>query len=293
MFLLILLFLFLFAAFYLLFCSAARLPTIEATLATLRIAHPKVKKGNPIHMLVMSLSMRLAKYIRLNEEKKSDLSAQLRLTGNGLTPETHVARIIVNFALWLALAVVLFAVSPVLGLLVVGLDIYLLFQDITALGKASKAAREKIEADLPRLAATLAQELQSNRDVIGILTAFLPSAAPEFQSELRRTLADMRSGSPEKALIRMDKRVGSLMLSEIVRGLLMVLQGDNGVLYFEMLEHDFKQTEIQNLSLIAEKRPGKMQAYSFLMFLCLMLTIMGALLLYAVSKIQGLGLGLG
>lgn len=290
MFLLILLFLSLFSAFYLLFCGAARLPTIGTTLATLRIAHPKAKKGNPIHMLVMSLSMRLAKYIRLNEEKKSDLSAQLRLTGSGLTPETHVARIAVNFVLWLALAAVLFAVSPILGLLVVGLDIYLLFQDITALGKGAKAAREKIEADLPRLAATLAQELQSNRDVIGILTAFLPSAAPEFRSELQMTLADMRSGSPEKALIRMDKRVGSLMLSEIVRGLLMVLQGDNGVQYFEMLEHDFKQTEIQNLSLIAEKRPGKIQTYSFLMFLCLMLTILGALLLYAVSKTQGLGL---
>lgn len=290
MFLLILLFLFLFDAFYLLFCSAARLPTIGTTLATLRIAHPKEKKGNPIHLLVMSLSMRLSKIIRLDKDRKDNLAAKLRLTGSGLTPETHISRILVNFTLWLVLAALFFLITPILGLLIVGLDIYLLFQDITALGKAVQASRERIETDLPRLAATFAQELQSNRDVIKILTSFLPSATPSFRTELQITLADMRSGSPEQALIRMEKRVGSLMLGEIIRGLQMVLQGDNGVVYFQMLEHDFKNTEIQNLSMIAEKRPGKIQAYTFLMFGCLMLTIMGVLLLYAYSKTQGLGL---
>lgn len=288
--LLILFFLSLFAAFYLLLCSAARLPTIGTTLASLRIAQPKVHKGNLIHIIVLKLSMRLSKLIRLDQERKDDLSSKLRLTGNDLTPETYSAKIIVNFLLWLLAAAILFLISPILSLAVIGYAIYMLFQDISSLDHAVKAAREKIEADLPRLAATIAQELQSNRDVIAMLTSFLPSTTPEFREELQITLADMRSGSPEKALVRMDRRVGSLMLGEIIRGLQMVLQGDNGVVYFQMLEHDFRTTEIQNLSLIAEKRPGKIQGYSFLMFGCLMLTVLGVLVLYAYSLTQGLGM---
>ena len=290
MLLLLLLFLSVFTACYLLLCEAARLPTIGTTLASLRIAQPKAHNEHFIRLIVLHLSARLAKVIHLDEDRKSSLEAKLRLAGMSLTPETYLAKMIVNFALWICTAVIIAMISRVLGFIVVGYAVYMLFQDLSFLDKAVKSAQEKIESDLPRLASTLAQELQSSRDIIAILTSFLPSTTPALREELQITLADMRSGSPEKALIRMDKRVGSLMLGEIIRGLLMVLQGDDGTVYFRMLEHDFKQAEIQKLSLIAEKRPGKIQVYSFVMFGCLMLTVLGVLILYAYSLTQGLGI---
>lgn len=141
---------------------------------------------------------------------------------------------------------------------------------------------------MPRLASTLAQELQASRDVYGILSDYQSSAAPDFRDELQITLADMKSGSPDKALTRMGARVGSYMLYEIVRGLLGVLHGDDGVAHFQDLERNFKETELQNLDRIAKKRPGKVQLNAFILLGCFMFSALILLILYAYSKMGGL-----
>lgn len=286
--LLILLFLILSVSFYLLFCSAARLPTIGTTLTALRIAQPKAVRGNLIHVTVFRLSSFLSRFVRLNPEKREELAAKLKMTGVGLSPETHLAKIAANLILRLIPAALSALVTPLAGVIVAVWAVYNLWGDISWLDKAVKAKRDRIDAEMPRLASTLSQELKANRDVIGILTAYLPSAGPDFRDELQITLADMRSGSPDKALTRMGSRVGSSMLYEIVRGLQAVLHGDNGVVYFQMLEHDFKETEIQSLRLTVKKRPGKVQLYSTLLLGCFLFSILIMFVLYAWSKTEGL-----
>lgn len=281
------LFLSLSISFYCLFCSAARLPTVGTTLASLRIAHPKQVRGNLIHIVVYRLSCFLSRFIRLSPERQEEISSKLRMAKSDMTPEFHTAKIAANFILRLVIAVLAGFAAPIAALCVAVWAVYRLWGDISWLDNAVKARRERIDADMPRLVSTLSQELQANRDVIGILTAYQPSAAPDFRDELQITLADMRSGSPDKALTRMGTRVGSSMLYEVIRGLQAVLHGDNGVVYFEMLEHDFKQTELQNLRLTAKKRPGKVQFYSFLMLGCILFSVLIILLLYAYSKVGG------
>ena len=52
------------------------------------------------------------------------------------------------------------------------------------------------------------------------------------------------------------------MLSDIIKGLIAVIRGDNSTIYFQMLSHDFKQLEIQRLKQESVKRPGKIRKYS-------------------------------
>lgn len=287
MLLLILFFLLLSIGLYLFLCSAARLPTISTTITAMRTVHPKEKKGSSIHVIVFTLASSISKWIHLNDDRKSDLEIKLHMAGLSETPQYHVAKIIVNFILWLVVAALLSAISPILGFIVAGYGVYMLTKDISSLDKAIKARRDKIDTELPRFTATLSQELKSNRDIIGIMSSFMPSTTPEFRDELQITLADMRSGSPEKALWRMNKRIGSIMLSEIIRGLQMVLQGDDAVVYFQTLQSDFKQIDLQNLRLIAKKRPAKVQVYSFVMLICMMFTALAVLLIFAYTKIRG------
>lgn len=282
--LLILLFLILSASFYLLLCSGARLPTIGTTLTALRIAQPRKVRGNLVHITVFRLSSFLSRFIRISPEKRVEFATKLKMTGVGLTPETHFGKIAANLILRLLIAIPAALVTPLAGVLAVVWAVYQLWGDLTWLDKAVQAKKDRIDADMPRLASTLAQELQANRDVIGILTAYLPSACPDFRDELRITLADMRSGSPDKALSRMGSRVGSSMLYEIIQGLQGVMHGDNSAVYFEMLEHDFKQTELQNLRMTVKRRPGKVQLYSTLMLGCLLFSVLIILFLYAWSK---------
>lgn len=78
----------------------------------------------------------------------------------------------------------------------------------------------------------------------------------------------MRSGSYETALTRFESRLNSPMLSDIVRGLISVLRGDDAVIYFAMLSHDMKQMELQKLKQQAMKIPAKIRKYSALMLFC-------------------------
>jgi tight adherence protein C len=47
------------------------------------------------------------------------------------------------------------------------------------------------------------------------------------------------------------------MLSDITRGLIGVLRGDDGGMYFQMLAHDMKQLELQRLKAQAMKSRRK------------------------------------
>jgi hypothetical protein len=82
----------------------------------------------------------------------------------------------------------------------------------------------------------------------------------------------MRSSSYEAALTRFEARLNSPQLSDIVRGLIGVLRGDDSAVYFQMLVHDFKQIEIQRLKTKAQKIPPKIRKHSFAMLMCFMIT---------------------
>ncbi len=134
------------------------------------------------------------------------------------------------------------------------------------------AKREKVESELPRFVATITQELKASRDVLSILENFKKNAEEEFAYELDILTADMRSSSYEAALTRFEARINSPMLSDVTRGLISVLRGDDGTMYFQMLSHDMKQLELQRLKTQAMKIPPKIRGFSFLMLMCFMLT---------------------
>ena len=70
------------------------------------------------------------------------------------------------------------------------------------------------------------------------------------------------------ALTRFEARLNSPMLSDVVRGLIGVLRGDDSTVYFQMLAHDFKQIELQRLKAQAQKIPPKIRVFSFVMLPC-------------------------
>ena len=76
------------------------------------------------------------------------------------------------------------------------------------------------------------------------------------------------------------------MLSDVVRGLIGVLRGDDSAVYFQMLSHDFKALELQRLKGRAQKIPPKIRVFSFVMLMCFLLTYM---VIIAVQIMDSLG----
>ena len=179
-------------------------------------------------------------------------------------------------------------IFPLLSPIVVLLSILLYFKESRKAEEKVTERREKIEGELPRFVATVEQELGASRDVLTILENYKRHAGPDFARELDVLTADMRSSSYEAALVRFEGRLASPMLSDIVRGLIGVLRGDDGRIYFQMLSHDMKQLELQRLKAQAAKIPPKIRVYSFVMLVCFMLIYIVIILMQILTSMGGL-----
>ena len=212
-----------------------------------------------------------APYLRLDRLKRNKLQAALTIAGLELTPEVYTARA------WVTAGAVGFCALPMAFLMplfvpvLIGTAVALWFSTYYAAFDFVKKRRKLIEAEIPRFALTIGQNLENDRDVLKILTSYRRVAGRDFGAELDQTIADMKTGNYENALIHFETRIGSPMLSDVVRGLVGVLRGDDQRMYFKMICFDMRQIEQNNLKKEAAKRPKKMQRYSMMMLICIMI----------------------
>lgn len=274
---LILFALFLTAGLYLILAELFKVPTYKATKAILGTVKKNKKKARNSDAVLMELAAKLSKVLPMDEYKKRKLDATLKSAEISMTAELYVSQAIVKAALVLACAIPCLLVVPILSpaFIIIGVAIY--FSESTKADKLITARRQEIEYELPRFVATLTQELQASRDVLSMLETYQKNAGVALKNELAITTSDMRTGNFEGALTRFEARVSSAMLSDVVRGLIGVLRGDDGVTFFRMLSHDMKQLEIQRLKKLALERPPKIRKYSFMLLACMLLLYMGVM----------------
>jgi len=274
---LILFALFFAAGLYLISAELLRIPTYKATKAILNLGRKRRKQVRDSDAFIMELAEKLSKILPMDEYKRRKLTATLKSAEINMTAEVYVAQAMVKAGLIFLGIIPCLLIVPILSpaFIIIGIGVY-----FTESGKAEKlitARRNEIEYELPRFVATLVQELKASRDVLSILENYQKNAGKALKNELAITIADMRTGNFEGALTRFEARVSSAMLSDVVRGLIGVLRGDDGVVFFQMLSHDMKQLELQRLKRLAMERPPKIRKFSFLLLGCMLLLYMGVM----------------
>ncbi|OME30048.1 secretion protein F [Paenibacillus sp. FSL E2-0274] len=265
-----------------------RLPTLASTRAILLVAKIGRAKGSILQSTIFRLATWLAGKLKLSDYYKRKMAATLRSAGITITPEAYLAGAIVKAGLIFCAGAFILPLLPLLFPVFLILAIAVFFKESRQADEIVRKKREQIEVELPRFVATIAQELKASRDVLRILEVYSKHTGSSLEHELNMTVADMKSGNQETALLRLEARLGSSMLSDVVRGLLAVMRGDQGSIYFDMLAHDFKLLEIQRLKLAAMKRPGKIRKYSLWMLVCFMLmyaVILGMEIMKAVGTL--------
>ncbi|WFD10863.1 secretion protein F [Tepidibacter hydrothermalis] len=270
---------------YLIFADLLKLPTRKVTKAVLAINRREKKKSKNFEMFINELSMKLSKFSKLTDYNRRKISATLKSANIKLSPETFIARAWVKAGLTLLFIVPAFLIFPIIFPLILFLAVAVYFKEIRCADEAVRKRREDIEFELPRFVSTLTQELKASRNVLSILETYKQNAGKSFKNELEITVADMKSGSYESALTRLEARLGSSQLSDVVRGLIGVIRGDDGVVYFQMLSHDLKQLELQRLKTIAMKRPSKIRKYSFAMLFCFLLMYLSVMFVEIVKTL--------
>jgi len=175
----------------------------------------------------------------------------------------------------------LLALSPAIG--VIGIVI-VFWQVYSQQGKKLKQELEKrkwlIERELPQFSGTIRQSLNSTHDVIAILESYRKVCGASLQSEIDRTLNDMKTGNPERALKALESRVNSAELSQLTRGLIGVMRGDDQRIYFDMLTDEYRKAQDAAVARELINRPGKLLPNMAMLFGCILLMVGVALGLY-------------
>lgn len=274
------------AGLFFILADVLKLPTLGAAKAMLSVGRQDKKATKTVEAWLMSVAVRLSKRIPMDAYKKSRMANLLKAAGIAMTPEVYAAYAMVKAGAILLGVIPCLLLFPLLSPVLVFLAVLVYFKETRKADEQLREKREQIESELPRFVATIEQTLKSSRDVLAMLENYKKNAGAAFARELDIVTADMRSSSYEAALTRLEARLNSPMLSDVVRGLIGVLRGDDSAVYFQMLAHDFKALELQRLKGEAQKIPPKIRVFSFLMLMCFLFTY---LVIIALEIMKSLG----
>ena len=259
-------------AAYNLSCAFVDVPTSKTSRMMMMAKKQQGTKNEKLlDVYITRIAGLLAPYLRRDKLKRNKLRSTLKIAGLELTPEIYTARAWVTAGAVGLSSIPMLFLMPLMVPILIGLAMALWFSTYYAAFDFVKKRRKLIEAEIPRFALTIGQNLENDRDVLKILTSYRRVASRDFGAELDQTIADMRTGNYENALIHFETRIGSPMLSDVIRGLVGVLRGDDQRMYFKMICFDMRQIEQNNLKKEAAKRPKKIQRYSMMMLICIMI----------------------
>ncbi|MDU7089588.1 MAG: secretion protein F [Clostridium sp.] len=254
------------------------------TSKTILNANKRMKKktSKSIEVIFLDLATKLSKYIKLTDYKKDKLEMTLKSAQIKVSPETYIADVYIKTGIALLVSAITFLINPFISILFFLLAILIYIKEYNKAEYILTKRKTHIESELPKLTMNISQELKLSRDVLKMLENYQKNSHDTpLSQELEITIADMRSGSYEQALKRFETRMCSSNLSEVIRGLIGVLNGNDEVLYFRMLAKNLNELQFQRLKGIAMKRPSKVKKYSAMMLTC-MLLMYGVILGYEI-----------
>lgn len=259
---------------YFIAADLLRIPFLRTSKAASNLSKRQKKKTSSLELWLQSLSLWIAGKIRLNEYKRIQLQSDLQTAGVNIPPEQHAANALVKGAICGVFAIPALILFTLIAPVFLLLGVAMFFKEYNNIQERIKKKRAAIEFELPRLVFFIEKALTHNRDVLTLLDDYRDKAGPELREELSITVADMRSGNYEAALTRLESRVGSSMLSDVVRGLLSVLRGDETAVYWASLSVKFADIQRQILKQQAVKIPGKVRRLSMILLFCFILVYM-------------------
>lgn len=257
-------------------------------------SYGKGKKAPSSDEIISYLASKIERYIVIEENQKKLLQRKLNAAELDHTPEFHTARavasglIVTLFGIVFALIFSAFVNWMIIFSLFVILAIFSGFKMMNETNEIISRKAEAIEPELALFASTIQKQLSSTTDIIKIFESYRKICGEAFRHEIDVTIADMKTGSYEIALLNFDNRVRLESLSQIIRGLIAVLKGDDQRVYFDMLVHDLSNAERERLKRLSLKRPSKLNFSSAMVLVCFITIIVYIIGFQIIREINGI-----
>lgn len=281
-----LLFLLSLALLVLLYCAAASLLKTPPWKVSLAYKRPVKKKSTGI---VSSCTKWLARYLPLDKFRAAEIQRELDAAGISVSPKEYIAAAVLPAAASLLIAVPVYFITPILALIPAALAVCLFLHRYSSANRQGDSRRTAIEKEMPRFVAYMANELKNNRNVLELIDTYKANYSSPFTEELSITVSDMRTGNQEQALQNLETRINSSLLSELVRGLLSALRGDDMTLYFDNLSYKLADVWRERLKQQALKKEPKINMMSLILFMCSIITVFVVLGIAVYSSVSRMG----
>ncbi len=260
-------------------------PYFKTSKAVINLSKQQKDKTSGLDVMLKDLAVRLSKILKLNEFKREQLEVDLRTAQMDMTPEMFKANAIVKALVVGVFVIPTIFIFPLLCPVILFLAIFLYNREMKSVSRRIREKRRRIEYELPRLVFTIEKTLKHNRDVLYMLESYKDNAGKEMKHELGITVADMKSGNYEGAITRLESRIGSSQMSDVCRGLIGILRGDDTAIYWATLAVKFGDIQRQQLRLQAQKIPRKVKRLSMCLLFCFMLIFIVVILSQILSSI--------
>lgn len=251
--------------------DAFKVPYMKTSKSVKTVSKKQREKTSSVDVWLGGVANTIAKIIKLNEFKRAELEADLKAARLDITPEQYKANAIVKALVIGVFAVPMLFIFPLLSPVNFITAIIVYNSENKKAGKKIKEKRERIEYELPRFVSTVEKSLKHSRDVLYMIESYIPNAGDDLKEELNVTAADMRSSNYEAAVTRLEGRIGSPMMSDVCRGLIGILRGDEMAIYWSTLALKFADVHRQALKQKAQIVPKKVKRLSVCLLACFML----------------------
>ena len=270
-------------------CAGVDVPTGQTSkMMMLAGRRSGTRKENLSDVYIAKVADVFAKYISMDALKRSQLQNALDIAHVEMTPEQYVASAIARGVLIGLASIPMWFISPLFILVGIALGCLIGFARYQEVLDFVKKRRKRIEREIPRFTSAVAQNLEIDRDILRMFIAYRRVADKEFGAELDQTIADMKTGNYENALLKLEKRINSPLMSDVIRGLIGVLRGDETDAYWTNLAMKFADYQRQLLKAEAAKVPGKVKRLSMCMLVCFMLMYVVVILMQIIQSLEGL-----
>ena len=270
-------------------CSEYELPSGRADRAMQNAARQDGnERKSSIDDAIQKVAALFVPFIRLDNLKKSSLENTLKIAGIDMTPELYIGCAAARAILITLVTIPLWFISPIFIAVGLGFGALFGFYKYQEVQDRVKKRQRRIELEIPRFASAVAQSIKTERNVLNALTAYRLISGKDLGEELDKTIADMKTGNYEAALKDMEFRIGSPLMSDVIRGLIGTYHGENQDMYFQTVCFNLHLIEQAELEKEAMKRPRKMQKYSMFMMVCILIIYAVVLVTQVLTSITAL-----
>lgn len=231
----------------------------------------------------------VTRFVFLDDATASKLGKDLEKSGLSITPQEYTGRKYLTVFVGIALTALCLTLRFYFGVLVILLSIvYALMKQRDMLDAEIKKTEQAISQEMPRFVRTICRSLQTDRDILNVISAYQKASGPELGGELDILLAEMRSGNIQSALAHFENRLGTAEAFRLCAALRDMSMGVDQTATLSYLADDMARQAKENLKRELSLRPGKMRRTYYPAICVCIAMILYVLVVYVIHNLNSI-----